>query len=172
MKRKILTLATSAAMAVTLAVTMASPASARWRDRTMNAGDILYCSTSPLGSCAEYGYWAWTSLLRAERVRPSSLSGTKLQIRLTPGYNSSKTCWAPGGFALGYPSLRGAEDSYMTMQSDGNLVWYSNGRAIWSSRTNGNPGARLDVQEDGNVVIYTKSNRAIWATNTANRCKA
>ena len=171
MKRKILTLATSAAMAVTLAVTMTSPASALWRARNMVAGDTLKCSTSVFGACDEYGYKTWTPLLRAERVRPSSLSGTKLQIRLTPGYNSSKTCWAPGGSALGYPSLRGAEDSYMTMQSDGNLVWYSNGRAIWSSRTNGNPGAKLEVQADGNVVIYTKSKRAIWATNTANRCK-
>lgn len=54
-------------------------------------------------------------------------------------------------------------------QTDGNFVVYTKGtprRAVWSSGTGGHPGARLRVQDDGNVVIYDGS-QAIWNTGTA-----
>ena len=54
-------------------------------------------------------------------------------------------------------------------QSDGNFVIYyvlqSNPQQkvpIWSTNTQGNPGSRLEVQNDGNVVIYDRNNRAMW----------
>jgi hypothetical protein len=53
------------------------------------------------------------------------------------------------------------------MQPDGNLVVFDRlNRPVYSSRTGGNPGARLIVQDDGNVVIYRADGRAIWATDT------
>ena len=53
------------------------------------------------------------------------------------------------------------------MQNDGNFVVYVLGEAIWSSGTAGYEGAYLEVQDDGNVVIYTKANRKpIWSTGT------
>ncbi|SDI97787.1 D-mannose binding lectin [Frankineae bacterium MT45] len=55
----------------------------------------------------------------------------------------------------------------LNMQGDGNLVEYFGSQVIWSSRTTGYPGARLTVQDDGNVVIYTAAQRAIWSTRTA-----
>ncbi|WP_309745483.1 MULTISPECIES: peptidoglycan DD-metalloendopeptidase family protein [unclassified Chamaesiphon] len=56
----------------------------------------------------------------------------------------------------------------LVMQSDGNLVIYGGGRALWATNTDGNPGAFLAIQADGNLVIY-KSNgqQPIWASNTA-----
>jgi hypothetical protein len=52
------------------------------------------------------------------------------------------------------------------MQSDGNLVCYNaSGQPYWASRTDGHPGARLAVQDDGNVVIYVDG-QPIWATGT------
>ncbi|MEU9476159.1 hypothetical protein AB0D93_10520, partial [Streptomyces sp. NPDC048191] len=39
--------------------------------------------------------------------------------------------------------------------------------AIWSSRTNGHPGAYAVMQQDGNFVIYDANNRFLWNTNTA-----
>lgn len=52
------------------------------------------------------------------------------------------------------------------MQGDGNLVVYTGGqKAVWSSKTDGNPGAYVIAQGDGNVVIY-KGQKALWATNT------
>ena len=74
------------------------------------------------------------------------------------------------------------------MQDDGNLVLYgerlndqpgpgygnvyngpqSFGRgSYWPSGTAGNSGAYLDMQADGNLVIYTADRRAIWATGTS-----
>ncbi|MFI8219996.1 hypothetical protein [Streptomyces sp. NPDC085932] len=56
----------------------------------------------------------------------------------------------------------------LVMQSDGNLVMYRlrDNKAIWASRTHGNPGAYAVMQKDGNFVIYDASNRFLWHTNT------
>jgi hypothetical protein len=51
------------------------------------------------------------------------------------------------------------------MQTDGNLVLYdTSGQPHWASNTQGNPSAFLNVQDDGNLVVY----RAGSATQTAN----
>ena len=51
------------------------------------------------------------------------------------------------------------------MQTDGNLVLYDTaGQPHWASKTQGNPSAFLNVQDDGNLVVY----RAGSATQTAN----
>ena len=41
-----------------------------------------------------------------------------------------------------------------------------NGRAgtpVWSTRTDGNPGSRLVLQSDGNLVVYSPANRPLFA---------
>lgn len=53
------------------------------------------------------------------------------------------------------------------MQTDGNFVVYDGGgRALWSTRTNGNPGAWLVLQTDGNLVLYRADGRVLWSTRT------
>ncbi|OVA04946.1 Bulb-type lectin domain [Macleaya cordata] len=54
---------------------------------------------------------------------------------------------------------------YVTLQDDGNLVVTSGyGGVVWASQSNqGQNTYRLDLQTDGNVVIY---GGAIWATCT------
>jgi len=56
------------------------------------------------------------------------------------------------------------------MQGDGNFVIYDSGGTplAWTA-TEGNPGAYLTVQPDGNVVVYTATapNAAIWYSNGA-----
>jgi len=55
----------------------------------------------------------------------------------------------------------------LVMQADGNLVLYNtSNQALWSSQTNGNPGAWLALQTDGNMVVYSSSNVALWSTST------
>jgi hypothetical protein len=51
------------------------------------------------------------------------------------------------------------------MQSyDGNLVLYNvNNQSVWTSNTLFNPGAYLDIQDDGNLVIYTKDAYPLWS---------
>lgn len=54
----------------------------------------------------------------------------------------------------------------LAMQSDGNLVLYRGGRAVWSSGSAGNPGAKAVLQTDGNLVVYTAAGRAVYSSGT------
>lgn len=52
------------------------------------------------------------------------------------------------------------------LQHNGNLVMYNKRRqVIWSTQTKDKPRARLSVQNDGNVVLYSDA-VAYWATHT------
>ncbi|KAJ0987833.1 hypothetical protein J5N97_006189 [Dioscorea zingiberensis] len=74
-------------------------------------------------------------------------------------YDRGKPAWASNTGGL-------AKNCYVVMQSDGNLVIYTNtnNKAVWASNT-GRDKANyvLVLQKDRNVVIYGP---AIWATNT------
>ena len=59
------------------------------------------------------------------------------------------------------------------MQTDGNLVLYdTSGQPHWASKTQGNPGAFLNVQADGNLVVYRAgstsqtANNSLWSSGT------
>ncbi|KAK1298643.1 hypothetical protein QJS10_CPB14g00719 [Acorus calamus] len=55
----------------------------------------------------------------------------------------------------------------LTMQRDCNLVLYDNGYPVWATNTGGlASGCYLKMQGDGNLVVYSNTNRAIWASNT------
>jgi hypothetical protein len=55
----------------------------------------------------------------------------------------------------------------LIMQADGNLVLYSsNGKALWNSSTDRNPGATAVMQADGNFVIYSVGGNALWNSST------
>ena len=54
-------------------------------------------------------------------------------------------------------------------------TWSSTGPArlyVWDSATDGNPGSRLVVQDDGNVVIYRPDGTPIWDTGTCDHRRA
>jgi hypothetical protein len=55
----------------------------------------------------------------------------------------------------------------LIMQTDGNLVLYFNGVALWATDTNG-CGDHAVMQGDGNFVVYAASNAPCWSSNTAN----
>ena len=57
----------------------------------------------------------------------------------------------------------------LDMQDDGNLVVYNGSGAPWASGTDGNPGAFLRMQDDGNLVIYSTGGVAIWSSGTQAR---
>jgi hypothetical protein len=78
--------------------------------------------------------------------------------------------WRSNTSNPGYPFPGPVWVAYM--QSDGNFVIQVRGNTnprnvIFATNTHGNPGSKLAVQDDGNVVIYSPSGTAIWATNTA-----
>jgi hypothetical protein len=77
---------------------------------------------------------------------------------------SSLTIPQGGSVQIGSPS----ENLFLTMQSDGNLVLYQNGSALWASNTGGecSSGSCFAVfQTDGNFVVYNGST-ALWSTNS------
>jgi hypothetical protein len=56
----------------------------------------------------------------------------------------------------------------LRINPDGNLVELEDGNPIWSTRTDGNTDVNfLHMQEDGNLVLYGKNLRIIWASNTS-----
>ncbi|XP_074560335.1 mannose-specific lectin-like [Curcuma longa] len=58
-------------------------------------------------------------------------------------------------------------DYTFTMHFGCNLVLYDNGRALWSTNTNGRGNnCFLQMEADGNLVIYNDNNNAVWASNT------
>jgi hypothetical protein len=66
--------------------------------------------------------------------------------------------------------LRSEDGSHrVTLQGDGNLVLRRmvDGRAVWSSGTNGKSATRLRLQSDGNLVLRTASGAAVWSSKTA-----
>jgi subtilase family serine protease len=80
--------------------------------------------------------------------------------------NANRLCTSGllhAGQALYSPS--DGERYELTMQTDGNLVAYDNGKAIWASVTAGT-GNYLTMQTDGNLVVYTSAGKALWASGT------
>ena len=58
-----------------------------------------------------------------------------------------------------------ARGGWAEMQVDGNFVAYgAAGVAQWSSGTGGNPGARLVIENDCNVVVRASDGTQLWAT--------
>lgn len=57
----------------------------------------------------------------------------------------------------------------LVMQADGNLVWVYAERVLWHAATHGNPGAFCVVQTDGNLVVYTDGGVALWSTRTSDK---
>ena len=57
---------------------------------------------------------------------------------------------------------------YLAMQTDGNLCLYTQqGRLLWASSTQGNPGAYAVMQSDGNFCIYPAGGGTeLWMTAT------
>jgi peptidoglycan hydrolase-like protein with peptidoglycan-binding domain len=56
----------------------------------------------------------------------------------------------------------------LAMQGDGNLVIYQGNQPIWSSGTGrgGDALYYLNLQDNGNVTIYSPARKPIWATDT------
>ena len=70
----------------------------------------------------------------------------------------------PCGWDLIGASDETPTDGRLVMQTDGNLVFYNGNTAAWNSRTAGNPGARAVMQDDRNLVVYSRTGRPLYAT--------
>jgi hypothetical protein len=55
----------------------------------------------------------------------------------------------------------------LELQADGNLVIRNGAAVLWASNTAGNPGDTMFLQPDGNLVIYGSYGQVLWASNSA-----
>lgn len=62
--------------------------------------------------------------------------------------------------------------SVLSLQTDGNLVLYSDSSVQWYSHTNGTAADHLVMQTDGNLVLYTSAGAALWSSGTVGNAGA
>jgi hypothetical protein len=71
------------------------------------------------------------------------------------------------GIHEGQLEPRGQRPARAVMQGDGNFVIYDLAQnpvaPLWATHTDGNSGAYLQVQSDGNLVIYSASSAVLWS---------
>jgi hypothetical protein len=102
-----------------------------------------------------------------------TMSGVPCPMWVQPGLLELAESTAEAGgnqppVIFGVPTALSA-GSYLTMQTDGNLVLYTtDGTVQWASNTSGNSGATATLQDDGNFVVSSSSGTALWASNTDN----
>jgi hypothetical protein len=64
-------------------------------------------------------------------------------------------------------SLGSCDGTHMlVMQTDGNLVLYHSGKALWESNTAGTTAYTAEMQGDGNFVLYDAEHAPLWASRT------
>jgi RHS repeat-associated protein len=116
------------------------PASACSIGTYLTAGQVL-----PSGKCI---------------VSPSS----QYFLYMAPDGNFYIYNWANGTAPWGAPTY-GHPGAYATLQTDGNLVVYDvNNAALWSSGTGGSYAERLDMENDGRIILY----KSAWNSGTSN----
>lgn len=96
-------------------------------------------------------------------------------------YLGSRAAWATGpaprqrllpGDSL-TPGQRLSANGYtLTLQSDGNLVGNGPLGRGWSTGTAGQSVSQLLLQRDGNLVLYDRAGRALWASATSGATQA
>jgi hypothetical protein len=81
-------------------------------------------------------------------------------LYLPPAILRSGSSMQPGELI----AIRNLEFVY---QGDGNLVLYRKGSPIWSSGTADNNAGSLQMQGDGNLVVYDGQGVPVWSSGTA-----
>lgn len=119
----------------------------------VSAKDNLYP-----GECVTSGEILLTS--QNGCFQADTLSNGALLIKRTADYANI----AITGRSLSWPDK-------FCFQKDGNFVSYRGNNAVWSTKTNGDGGAVIRMQNDGNLVMYTPPGQAVWSTNSVSKCR-
>lgn len=84
-----------------------------------------------------------------------------------PGFFNTSDTTLPNGDLYPNQYLESDNGNYkLLLQTDGNLVLYYQGAAIWNTGTYGESVEYLAMQGDGNLVLYNTAGAAIWNSGT------
>jgi hypothetical protein len=132
-----------------------------------------YFQTGTMGGCvalhlyersgADFGRSEWSTSSCGDSSAPPAPPAMDI-----PHPHPTSCGYVTAGQELGVDeSLLSCNGRYqLKMQSDGNLVLYTqSGRALWASDTWGTGGDTAVMQDDGNFVLYDGSS-PLWASNT------
>lgn len=90
-------------------------------------------------------------------------------VRLVLQYDGNAVLYNRAGRALWHTKTNGKPSSFLFMAPGGWLTVSAGQTYLWSSNNAGSAGAYLAVQDDGNMVIYSRDDVALWATNTVGK---
>lgn len=126
-------------------------------------------------SWSKWSFWQWSStgpFPGDSDVFNGTLTALTLLAKgggaaiATPASDAGATLMAGKKLTSG-KSIESSNGQYkLAMQSDGNAVLRGNGRPIWQTNTPNNAGGYITMQNDGNFVVYSKANKALWASGT------
>ncbi|MEM6991670.1 MAG: M12 family metallopeptidase [Myxococcota bacterium] len=71
-----------------------------------------------------------------------------------------------GATALWDAQTQGNPGAHLRMQADGNLVVYSGTVPLWDAGTQQHPGARLQLRSGGNLRLLSATGAVLWQTRT------
>jgi hypothetical protein len=84
----------------------------------------------------------------------------------SPNNSNNSTLSSGQTLTKGNNLLSPDSQSALALQSDGNLILYSNFQTVWDTGPLGSATSRLVMQADGNLVLYNQSNVALWSSQT------
>lgn len=128
-----------------------SPGNTGTTNFTLTAPETLGSYEEQFGLVIENGGWIDTNIaiLNINVVEPST----------SEMYNNES-------LRVGDELISRNGDYRMVLQGDGNLVIYSSGKVVWTTKTNGTNAKRLTLQGDGNLVLYKNGGQSVWASKT------
>jgi hypothetical protein len=89
-----------------------------------------------------------------------------------PNWNTHVNNTLYGGALQPFQGLKSANNNYhLDVQKDGNVVLYGPVHALWQSGSGGKQQSRLELQSDGNMVVYGWNNQPLWWSGTGQRDK-
>jgi hypothetical protein len=159
---------------------------------TMGQGGVLVLYNTGLGTGGyQCPIWSTPGVtgVTTSSVTYSSTPNPGAYLQMTTTGNLA--LWAPGGAYSSWASGTSQSGDYASLQSDGNLVIYNSaGTALWSTNSATNDpdhgwalcsgstlqenqsiysvsgGYHLEMQSDCNLVLYSSTGTATWASNT------
>ncbi|MFC3687564.1 hypothetical protein [Aquipuribacter hungaricus] len=142
--------------------------------------DHVHISLSWDGAYKRTSWWTGSAVTQVDRGPCVTHTGELAPAYTGPNYSPCPPPGTRGTLANGpgmYPGQALPTGAALTsprggmaavMQADGNFVVYAPGsRPVWSTRTHGNPAARMVMQADGNLVVYASGNRPVWSSGTS-----